>query len=52
MKHYDNWPGTLQLISTIHDFIGIYRTTNAKVDELEMLVQDLRLLKSTENFVS
>ncbi|CEJ94554.1 hypothetical protein VHEMI10077 [[Torrubiella] hemipterigena] len=52
MKHYDNWPGTLQLISTIHDFIGIYRTTNAKVDELEMLVQDLRLLRSTENFVS
>lgn len=52
MKYYDNWPGTLQLINTIHHFIGIYRKTNSKVDELELLVQDLRRLSSAEISVS
>lgn len=42
MKQQEEGSGIGDLIDSIREFIGLYRTIDSKVHELESLVQDLR----------
>lgn len=44
MKECSYGAGVMDLIDTIKEFIGLYRTVDSKMHELESLVNDLRRL--------
>lgn len=42
MREHKNWPGTKHLINSIQEFLGIIKAVDNKMQELDVLVSDLR----------
>lgn len=45
MREHRDWPGTNHLIDSIKEFLGICKTIDNKLQELDVLVSDLQKLQ-------